>query len=398
VKTSAFFFVLIIFAGILVTGCVLKPTENKTIEQPSPPTTIPTITVTPTLFVPTPAPVLGNVPAGLPFGQLNISIGNYNAKLPVYVDNMSAGQVMGGKVFTLKVGEGIHSVKVCAGALCELVSTEIKSGVKTSLDFEERLKRDAPQGSLTVSIGSYQGSLPVFIDNSSVGVASQNQPLTQILSPGPHDVKICVEKSCFYQTVTVQPANQTTVSFEDRLRNDISQGSLSISIGGFNAVDLPVQVDNINVGTVSQGKNLNLMLKEGNHTVKVCAGTVCEKQEIIIQFAKQSTVDFGDQLKADVEFPTPTAKITKTVLSGPSLTVEVEFINPDKVDHIMSVTVSCVYSYTDSQNFRRNDAAQSRISSTVKAGDRTTQQVSLYLGGGSNVIANNPVLVDVTIK
>jgi hypothetical protein len=398
VKGFGFFFVLVIIGCIMVTGCVLKPTTNAT-SVPTPlATTFPQITTVPVSIVPTAVPALGNIPEGFPFGQLNVSIGTYNAKLPVYIDNMSAGQVSAGKILNLKVGEGSHSVKVCSGPVCELVGTEIKSGIKTTIDFEERLKRDAPQGILSVSIGDFQGNLPVLVDNASVGNVSAGNPLTEEISEGLHIVKICNGANCFYQNATIRATNRTTIDFGEMLRTGISQGSLSISIGGFKADDLPVLLDDKNVGSVSQGKPLDLMVKEGNHTVQVCLGKVCETQDVQVRFAKQSIVDFGDQLKADIEFPTPTIRIADSVLSGPSLSVEVEFINPDKVDHTMSATVSCVYTYIDSENGRKSDSAQARISRVVKAGDRGTQAVSLYLGGGSNVIANPPVIVDVTIK
>jgi hypothetical protein len=379
--------ILLMIGGILVSGCVLKPTANETVVQTPPQGTVITTIGTPANVIQTAVPVLGNVPEGIPFGRLNVSIGDYNAKLPVYVDNMSAGQVSGGKMLNLRVSEGTHSVKVCSGTVCELVGVEIKSGVKATIDFEERLKTDAPQGSLSISSGNYPTTnLPVYIDNLSVGIVAPGKPLVQLVAEGLHVVKICNGNTCFSQNVTIKSTNQTTVDFENQLKSGVAQGSLTVSIGGFKAEDLPVLVDNISAGNVSQGRSLDLMLKEGNHTVQVCAGSVCENQDIQIKFAKQSLVDFGDRLKADIEFPTPTVRITDSALSGPELSVQVEFINPDKTDHSMTGTVSCVYSYIDS------------LTRTMKGGSRDTQEVSLYLGGGSNVIANPPVLVDVEIK
>jgi len=383
---------------ILATGCVLKPTANATKVPVSSATTIPLTTVQPDTVNQAAVPVLGEIPEGITFGQLNVSIGEYNDLLPVYIDNMSAGQVSAEKMLSLKVGEGMHSVKVCSGSVCEVVETEIKSGIKTTIDFETRLKTDAPQGSLVISIGDYSANLPVLIDNTSAGTVTANKALEQIISMGNHTVKICNGDNCFSQNVTIRPGNQTSIDFGERLKNDITQGSLSVSIGGYNAENLPVRIDNLSVGNVSLGKPVTIRLKEGNHTVQVCVGMICEKEEVNIQFAKQSSVDFGDRLKADVEFPSPVVRIASSVLSGQDLTIEVEFINPDTVDHTMAATVSCVYSYMDSQNIRRNDAVQKRITTTVTAGSRDTQEAYLYLGGGTNVMVSDPVIVDVVVK
>jgi hypothetical protein len=392
------FVILIITGCILVTGCVLKPTGNGTVEQTTSPTPVPIATVKIASIVPTEVPALGEIPDGIAFGKLNVSIGTYNARLPVYVDNMSAGQVSGGKMLNLKVGEGIHSVKVCTGQVCEMVSTEVKAGVKTTIDFEDRLDANAPQGSLMISIGTYQATLPVYVDNMSAGTLAPGKPVEQMVSQGEHVVKVCNGDTCFSQKVTISASNQSVLDFGERLKNDISQGQVTVSIGGYNAVDLPVQLDGLNVGNVSLGKPLDLKTKEGNHTVSVCAGMVCEKEDVKIKFGKPAFVDFGDRLKADVEFPKPTVRISSFLVSGQELTAEVEFINPDKADHTMSATVSCVYSFVDDQSIRRNDVVQKRISVAVDAGTRHTEEAYLYLGGGSSVIPSDPVIINVEVK
>jgi hypothetical protein len=400
-KNTGHFVALIIVACIIVTGCVLKPASTEKFVQVSTPgnaspTAMQTVTA---LAMVTGAPALGPLPAGVPFGQLNISIGNYNAKLPVYIDNMSAGEVSASRVLNLKTIEGTHSVKVCSGIVCEMVVTEIKSGIKTSLDFEERLKTDAPQGSLNISIGDYPAvNLPVFIDNTSAGNVSLGKPYRQNISVGQHSIRVCNGDNCFIQDISVSPSNMTNADFGDQLKNDISQGSLAISIGGFDAADLPVSIDNVSAGNVSRGKPLNLKIQEGNHTVQVCFRKTCEKQSVKVLFAKQATVDFGDQFKADVEFPYPTIRIANSILSGSSLTVVVEFINPDLTDHTMSATVSCVYSSVDSRGNRKNEVARALVSQAVKTGARNTQQVTLSLNAGSGAIPSDPVLIDTVIK
>ena len=65
----------------------------------------------------------------------------------------------------------------------------------------------------------------------------------------------------------------------------------------------------------------------------------------------------------------------------------------------MTATVGCGYSYIDyTTKDRKNDFAQTQVSKAVKGGDRQTQQVTLYLSKGANVIASEPSIVDVAIK
>jgi hypothetical protein len=400
VKSGMVILVLLIAGCLLVSGCVLKPTQTENIDQtPAPTMIVPPTTVVTTTAIPTVVPVLKEILPGIPFGLVNISVGSYNAKIPVFIDNMSAGQVSAGKTLTLKAGEGFHTVKVCTGNVCEMVGIEIKSGIKTTLDFEERLKVDAPQGLLNVSIGDYPAvNLPVFVDNSTVGNVSIGKSLQLKISQGQHSVKVCSGDNCFSHDIIINATNQTNIDFGDRLKNDITQGSLAISIGGFDAADLPVTVDNVSAGNVSRGKPLNLKIQEGNHTVQVCFRKTCEKQDVKVLFAKQATVDFGDQFKAAVEFPYPTIRIANSIMSGSTLVVVVEFINPDLTDHTMSATVSCVYSSEDSQGNRKNEVAKALVSQTVKSGARSTQQVSLSLSSGSRPIPSDPVLINSVIK
>jgi hypothetical protein len=99
-----------------------------------------------------------------------------------------------------------------------------------------------------------------------------------------------------------------------------------------------------------------------------------------------------------VEFSIPAVRIVKSSLSGSTMMVEIEFINPENRDHSMKATISSAYSFINAQNLRQNDFAQNRITQSVKAGDSVTQLVSLSLNGGSDVIADEPVVIDVMIN
>ncbi len=350
-----------------------------------------------TPLVPSPAPVL---PSGEVLqGHLEISIGNYRATLPVFVDNVTVGNVSSGAPLDVSVGEGVHGVKVCDGGACSQADVRITSGIKTAVDFSELLAKNLPEDPLIVSIGNYiSGSLPVFIDNTTPGEVSSGRPLNLTVNEGLHTVRVCAGRICENETVDVQSSHISSVDFGDRLERDVPKGTLSVSIGGYNAHGLPVFIDAVAVGNVSLGKVLTLMVGEGPHTVSVCAGVVCENGSVEIQFGHVSSVDFGERLKQDAEFPVPTVQIVSSQLSGSTYAVNVEFINPDVTDHTMTVTIGSGYTYIDSQSEpRKSDFAKTTVSQFIKGGGRQTQQVTLYLNKGSYPIASDPTVTDVTI-
>jgi NADH:ubiquinone oxidoreductase subunit E len=332
-------------------------------------------------------------------GPLNVSIGNYKGKLPVFIDNTRVGEVSAGKPLNITVNEGPHTIKVCDGSVCEQVDINIKSAIKQSIDFGERLMNDVPRGLLTVSIGSYNAMLPVFLDNVSIGKVSKGKALNISTNGGLHSVRVCDNDFCEEQEVEITSGQTTVVDFGERLTQNVPQGPLTVSIGGYNADNLPVYLDGIRIGEVSQAKQLNLMASEGYHYLEVCAGAVCLSRDVELKFAQLTTIDFSEQLKKDVEFPKPTVRIVNSFLSENVFTVNIEFINPDTEDHTMTATIGCGYSYIDySSQERKNDFTQKQDTQLVGAGDRVTEEVTLYLSKGSNVIAPEPTIVDVVIK
>jgi hypothetical protein len=389
-KINSLFILFIVIGCILAAGYLVKSIPLATAVKPNLPDVAPGKNSTLTNQTNATKLNLGS-------GQIVVSIGNYNDELPVFVDTTLSGNVTNNKPLNFLLSEGPHTIRVCSGTVCEVVDVEIKSSIKTTINFEERLKMDAPQGSVSISSGNYPETLPVFIDNIKAGEVTRGKVLNQTLSTGIHTLRICPNETCLDETIEIKPLLTTTVNLEGQLRNDISEGPLSITIGGYNA-DLPVLIDGIKVGNVSGGKPLNLKIEEGNHTVKVCVGNICETEEVQVKFFRQSVVDFGERLKKDAEFPTPTARIRQSSLTGNTLFVDVEFINPDISTHTITATLSCVYTFTDSGNVRVSDSERDDISRSVGPGARITQQFSLSLTGGSNVIANEPVLVNMTVK
>lgn len=254
------------------------------------------------------------------------------------------------------------------------------------------------KGQLNVSIGNYIAVLPVVIDNKSVGNVSPGKPLNLTANVGKHTVRICVVDLCNNQDVMILSSSPATVDFGDWLKKDIVTGSLTVSIGGYNA-ELPVLLDNISVGNVSQGKPMNLMLSEGNHTVKVCVGILCVNETAEVKFAKPQNIDFGDQLKKVAEFSTPTVRILDTRQAGAKVTVDLEFINPTKGDLTFTTTVQCAYSYIDAQTkYRHGKANQITVSRLVKAGTRAKQSSDIWMDGGRSYIMEIPQILDTTYK
>jgi hypothetical protein len=371
-------------------GCETLPDPNAT--SGIPPDTFPVTDIT----LAPPVATDDQIPDSI-LGKLNVSVGNFPGNLPVFVDGIFRGSVSFGNPLSLNMSEGTHAIKVCSGTVCEEANVHIGRAIMTSLNFEKLLSRDIPLGFLNISIGDYPATIPVFIDEEKVGQAVPGKLLNVTLPAGIHSIAVCAEGSCINNSIIISPMNQTVLNYTDRLKQDLPKGDLVVSIGGFNA-ELPVFIDNISAGTASVGNPLTLKLNRGNHSVAVCAGKVCENETVQIRFAKQSFVDFGERLKEDVEFTVPTVRITSSFLSGSTLMVGVDLINPDSKTHVISATISCVYSYSDSHNMRHSDSAQNRISATVKPGENVTQNIQLSLPGGSNVIANDPVVMDVTVS
>jgi hypothetical protein len=183
------------------------------------------------------------------------------------------------------------------------------------------------------------------------------------------------------------------------------KGSLRVSISGIlYPANLSVVLDNETVGTVNPTTPLYLRVSEGNHTVMVCVSSVCEQEYITTRFGRYVTVDFSERLQRDVEFPNPTARPTAQILeyykNGNVVSVYVEFINPESVDHLISVDLSVGYTYIDDRSHvKLGDSTQAMTSLFVKAGQRETKRVDMYLASSDSSISfENPVIKDLKVK
>jgi len=176
------------------------------------------------------------------------------------------------------------------------------------------------------------------------------------------------------------------------------EGTLIVSINGY-PKNLAVVLDNEPVGTVKPTTPLSLKVPEGNHTVMVCVGWICEYENVTMRFGRQVTVDFGERLRRDVEFPDPTARILDYYKNGNGVSVNVEFLNPDTVDHTITLDLSAGYTYIDDKtHVKLGDSAQVKKSLFIKAGQRETQTVDLqFTSSGSSISFSYPQVEELTV-
>jgi hypothetical protein len=201
----------------------------------------------------------------------------------------------------------------------------------------------------------------------------------------------------FVNTTTV-PASNTTINATNVTSTSVLKGPLRVSTSGYPAT-LEVMIDNNNSGLVTREKPLDLMLEEGVHTVSVCVGDICEKENVTIVFAKKTFVDFGDRLRKVVEFPVPTGRILEYYKNGDGVTVAVEFINPSTKDLTMSAEIRVGYSFIDPRTgTRKGESSRSNLMDTVRAGTRYTYNVDLYFVDGQSYIFDIPTISEITYK
>ena len=195
------------------------------------------------------------------------------------------------------------------------------------------------------------------------------------------------------------PGANKTINATANITSEL-KGSLKVSITGISyPANLSVVLDNEIVGTVIPTTPLYLMVSEGNHTVMVCDSLVCKHENVTTRFGRYVTADFSQQLQKDVEFPDPTARILEYYKNGNVISVKVEFINPSTKDLLMSVVVSCRYSYIDDRTLiKREDYSTGMSGQSVKAGQRTTAWLDLYFASGNILTYDSPVIKDLEVK
>ncbi len=200
-------------------------------------------------------------------------------------------------------------------------------------------------------------------------------------------------------TITSDTGLNKTINATTNNASEV-KGSLKVSISGISSPEnLSVILDNETVGTVTPTTPLYLMVSEGNHTVMVCKNLVCKQENVTTIFGRYVTVDFSKQLQQDVEFPNPTARILDYYKNGNIISVNVEFINPSTKDLLMSVVVSCRYTYIDDRTLIKIEDTSTDISEQyVSAGQRITDRQNLYLGTDNILNYDRPVIKELTIN
>jgi hypothetical protein len=202
-------------------------------------------------------------------------------------------------------------------------------------------------------------------------------------------------------TITFTPfSNATSISttISNSTVTSGLKGLLKISAGGWIG-EFPVSVDKMSVGVLATKRPITLMIEEGNHTIEVCCGTICEQENVTIQFGKQRTIDFSEQLQKNCLISEPIVRIIGYYLNGDQITVNVEFINPTTETLTMSADISCGYSYIESRSYNRvGNSATGHLYSTLKSGDRITQILKLNLASGSSYIYDIPTITQASSK
>ena len=202
---------------------------------------------------------------------------------------------------------------------------------------------------------------------------------------------------------TSNPSVNTTINVTANSTSTL-KGSLRVSISGISyPANLSVVLDNETVGSVRPTTPLYLMVSEGNHTVIVCVGPVCEQENVMTVFGRYVTVDFSERLLKKVEFPKPDAQPTARILeysrNGNAISVNVEFINPSAKDLLMTVEVRCGYNYIDDRTgIKMGDSARGIIVQNVKAGQRVTTSRDLYFASGHSLSYDSPIIEELTVK
>ena len=207
-------------------------------------------------------------------------------------------------------------------------------------------------------------------------------------------------------TTILTPINNTSDTVFKKMINATTnntselKGSLKVSISGISSPEnLSVVLDNVTVGTVNPTSPLYLMVSEGKHTVMVCKNSVCKQENVTTIFGSYLTVDFSKQLQQDIEFPNPTARILNYYKNGNVISVNVEFINPSTKDLLMSVVVSCRYTYINDRTLIKIEDTSIDISEQyVNAGQRITEWQDLYLGSDNILNYDRPIIKELTIN
>jgi hypothetical protein len=210
-----------------------------------------------------------------------------------------------------------------------------------------------------------------------------------------------VDAGTVNSTITFIPFSNTSsniTNISNSTETPKLKGLLKVSLDTW-VGEFPVSIDNVSVGVVKTARPFTLMIDEGNHTVDVCCGAVCEQENVTIRFGEQRTIDFSERLEESCVYLEPAVQIVDYARNGDEIMVRVEFINPTTRTLAMSAEVSCGYSYIESRtNNRVGNLVQGQVFSTVNPGDRITKILTLYLAPGYDYNYQMPTITDVAIQ
>jgi len=247
--------IFILVGCVLVAGCSTPSIKSTKPGNSSTPAITPTFTaLTPAVVQTTVSGSTNTTPPVNRKGQLTVSIGDYPAEqpVPVFLDNVSAGNVSLGKPLNLTVTTGRHTVRICEIGACLQEEVLIIFSTPTTIDFGERLKKEVVTGPLSVSIGGYNAVLPVFVDDTGVGNVSLSSPLNLMLSEGRHKVTVCVGILCENETAEIKFGHPVYIDFGERLKKSAEFSTPTIRIVDTRQMNDRVSVD---VEFINPGKN-----------------------------------------------------------------------------------------------------------------------------------------------
>ena len=226
----------------------------------------------------------------------------------------------------------------------------------------------------------------------TVGCTSQATPApittpvaTSVATPAP-TTAVPVQTSAPVAIVTTTPAAANQPN-----------GTLTLTAAAFGG-KATVNIDGAESGILTQEPPFTMKLPEGNHTLKLCIRSVCLNENIQINAAKITSLDFGTRLVNLETGSKPSATITLSQQAGHQLIVLVDFDNPTSEDLTMIATIQCVYSYGGGNSGvdQGMTAAIGVVKIDVPAGGKSFDTTTIELGDnlGQTYVSAAPTMLD----
>jgi len=107
------------------------------------------------------------------------------------------------------------------------------------------------KGLLKVSLNTWLGEFPVFIDNESAGVVKTARPLILMIDEGNHTVDVCCGIICSQENVTIKFGEQRTTDFSEQLKENCEFLEPTVRIVDYvrNGDEITVKIEFINPTT-----------------------------------------------------------------------------------------------------------------------------------------------------